>query len=86
MPEFPKGKYGMKFSSYKEMRKAFRSMIRLKKKMKKEISYYLFKRIGTGEKFGAKARTAEEARNIINRRTLAPKYKLKLIKKRNVII
>jgi len=50
-------------------------------KLKKEIPYYLFKRIGTGEKFGAKARTAEEARNIINRRTFAPKYKLKLIKK-----
>jgi len=32
MPEFPKGKYGMKFSSYKEMRKAFRSIIKFKKK------------------------------------------------------
>ena len=49
--------------------------------VKKEMLYYLFKRIGTGEKFGAKARTAKEARNIINRRTFAPKYKLKLIKK-----
>lgn len=37
MPEIPKGKYGMQFSSYKTMRKAFKSTYKLKKKSKLKV-------------------------------------------------